>query len=64
MSGYFREEGGLKFRCWKILEGRGFINQGCNFDMEEGGIKNGQKNQTSFMDCLQHECFYDYNKFT
>ena len=50
MSEYFRGEVGLKFRCCKILEFRGYANQGWNFDMVEGGIKNGQKILTSYMD--------------
>ena len=41
-------EGGLKFRCCKILEGRSWVNHGQNFDMGEEGIKNGQKSSDVF----------------
>ena len=40
--------GGLKFRCCKILEGRSYVNQGQNFNMGEGGIKNSQTNSNVF----------------
>ena len=48
MSKYFRRKGGLKFQCCKILEGRGYVKQGQNSDMGEGGIKNGQRNSDVF----------------
>ena len=41
---------GLKFQCFKILEGRSLVNQGQNSDMAEGGIKNGHKNSDVFYD--------------
>ena len=37
------EGGGLKFRCWKKLEGRGLVNQGQNSDMVEGVSKTAKK---------------------
>ena len=45
----------FKFRCSKLLECRSQVNQGQNSDMGEGGIKNGQKITTSFMDGPQEE---------
>ena len=41
-------EEGLKFKCYKKLEGRSEINQGQNSDMGEGGMKNGLKNSYVF----------------